>query len=169
MSVEKQTIFKEESAATAEAASTAETAEMKPTSVGVEENIAALLCHIPIIGLIFFFIEKENKVVRFHALQVIMLSIVLFVAAIAVAIISVDVISRETWLVGLDNKWTFLLLNHASKFHLISYSWHFRLTREKLSSSRLLASLQKNIQCRNRFNSKTNMKLSNTYNRFETV
>ena len=119
-SVEKQTIFKEESAATAEAASTVETAEMKPTSVGVEENIAALLCHIPIIGLIFFFIEKENKVVRFHALQVIMLSVVLFVAAIAVAIISVDVISRKTWLVGLDNKWTFLHLNHASKFHLIT-------------------------------------------------
>ena len=83
--VEKQTIFKEESA---EAAATLETAQMKPTSVGLEENIAAALCHLPIIGLIFFFIEKENKVVRFHALQVIMLSITVVVASIAVGILT---------------------------------------------------------------------------------
>ena len=83
--VDKQTIFKEESA---EAAATMETAEKKPTSVGLEENIAAALCHIPLIGLIFFFIEKGNKVVRFHALQVIMLSVVLIVASIAVGILT---------------------------------------------------------------------------------
>ena len=120
-SVEKQTIFKEESTATAEAAPTAETAEMKPTSVGVEENIAALLCHIPIIGLIFFFIEKENKVVRFHALQVIMLSVVLFVAAIAVAIISAMLSLVKLGWLGLIISGPFYILIMPASFILLLF------------------------------------------------
>jgi len=41
------------------------------TSSGLEENIASMICYIGIwlTGLIFFFIEKENKTIRFHALQ----------------------------------------------------------------------------------------------------
>ena len=44
---------------------------MAKTSTGLEENIAGLLCYVLgwISGLVFFLIEKENKFVRFHALQ----------------------------------------------------------------------------------------------------
>jgi uncharacterized membrane protein len=44
---------------------------MKKTSIGLEENIAGLLCYIAgwISGLIFLLIETENRFVRFHAVQ----------------------------------------------------------------------------------------------------
>jgi len=39
--------------------------------IGMDENVAAALCYIPIIGLIFLLIEpyNKNKTIRFHALQ----------------------------------------------------------------------------------------------------
>ena len=41
------------------------------TSLNMEENIAGLLCYLLtwVTGIIFFFLEKENKFVRFHAMQ----------------------------------------------------------------------------------------------------
>ena len=41
------------------------------TSMGLEENVAGALCYalIWITGIIFFFMEKENKTIRFHAMQ----------------------------------------------------------------------------------------------------
>lgn len=39
------------------------------SGLGLEPNIAAALSYIWIVGLIFFFIEKENRFIRFHALQ----------------------------------------------------------------------------------------------------
>ena len=41
------------------------------TSSGMNQNIAGLLCYVAgwITGLIFFLIEKENRFVRFHAMQ----------------------------------------------------------------------------------------------------
>jgi len=46
------------------------------TSMGMEPNVAGLLCYVLgwVTGLIFFLMEKENKFVRFHAMQ----SIVVF-------------------------------------------------------------------------------------------
>ena len=46
------------------------------TSIGLKPNVAALLSYLVgiITGVIFYVIEKENKFVRFHALQ----SIVVF-------------------------------------------------------------------------------------------
>jgi uncharacterized membrane protein len=46
-----------------------------PTSLGMEANVAAGLGYLFIIGLIFFFIEKTNRFVKFHAAQAILLSI----------------------------------------------------------------------------------------------
>ncbi|MEK7875140.1 MAG: DUF4870 domain-containing protein [Pseudomonadota bacterium] len=45
--------------------------ENKTTSTGLNENVAGLLCYLVgwVTGLIFFLIEKENKFVRFHAMQ----------------------------------------------------------------------------------------------------
>ena len=36
---------------------------------GLDPKVAAALSYIWIVGLIFFFIEKENRFVRFHAMQ----------------------------------------------------------------------------------------------------
>src|SRR5215472_10382164 len=40
-------------------------------SLGMEENVAAALCYIPIVGLIFLLVEpySKNKTIKFHALQ----------------------------------------------------------------------------------------------------
>lgn len=44
---------------------------MAKTSIGLEENIAGLLCYLLgwVTGIIFLIIEKESKFVRFHAIQ----------------------------------------------------------------------------------------------------
>ena len=44
---------------------------MEKTSVGLAENVAGLLCYVLgwISGIVFILIEKENKFVRFHAMQ----------------------------------------------------------------------------------------------------
>ncbi len=44
---------------------------MEKTSSGLQENVAGLLCYVLgwISGLVFFLIETENKFVRFHAVQ----------------------------------------------------------------------------------------------------
>jgi uncharacterized membrane protein len=59
---------------------------MAKTSTGLEENIAGLLCYVLgwISGLVFFLIEKENKFVRFHALQSIIVFGVLCLAGFVI-------------------------------------------------------------------------------------
>ncbi|MCF8011421.1 MAG: DUF4870 domain-containing protein [Clostridiales bacterium] len=60
--------------------------ENNKTSLGMNENIEALLCYILgwISGLVFLLIEKENKFVRFHAMQ----SIVIFLALFLISLVS---------------------------------------------------------------------------------
>lgn len=55
-----------------------ETKDLGKTSTGMQPNVAALLSYVLgwITGLIFYLIEKENKFVRFHAFQ----SLVVFLA-----------------------------------------------------------------------------------------
>jgi uncharacterized membrane protein len=52
---------------------------MNKSSTGLDENIAGVLCYVLgwITGIIFFLIESENKTVKFHAMQ----SILVFGAA----------------------------------------------------------------------------------------
>jgi len=44
---------------------------MAKTSTNLDENIAGFICYLGfwITGIIFYFMEKENKTVRFHGLQ----------------------------------------------------------------------------------------------------
>jgi len=44
---------------------------MEKTSTGLEANVAGLLCYVLgwVSGLVFILIEKEDKFVRFHAMQ----------------------------------------------------------------------------------------------------
>ena len=60
------------------------------SSTGLDENIAALLAYIVhvITGVIFFVIEKNSRLVRFHAMQSIILSVVWVVGMIAIWIVA---------------------------------------------------------------------------------
>lgn len=54
------------------------------SSTGLESNIAGLLCYVGafVTGLVFFFIEKDSRFVKFHALQSILLYVSLSVVNI---------------------------------------------------------------------------------------
>ena len=55
------------------------------SSTGLDDNIAALLSYIFgwVSGLIFFIMEKDSRLVRFHAMQSILLNAVALVVGIA--------------------------------------------------------------------------------------
>jgi len=59
------------------------------SSTGLDENIAALLSYIFgwVSGLVFFLIEKDSRLVRFHAMQSILFNVVAIVLAIALWIL----------------------------------------------------------------------------------
>lgn len=48
----------------------AETQKQK-AGLGLDENVASVLCYLIgwITGIIFYLVEKDNKVVKFHAMQ----------------------------------------------------------------------------------------------------
>jgi len=51
-----------------------------PSSIGMDPKVSAGLGYlILVVGLIFFFIEKQNRFVRFHTLQAVLLAVSLFV------------------------------------------------------------------------------------------
>jgi len=62
--------------------------ESQKTSIGLDENIASLLCYVLVwvTGIIFYLIEKDNRMVKFHALQSVLtflpLSIVYWIISI---------------------------------------------------------------------------------------
>src|SRR5699024_6366167 len=59
------------------------------TSSGLEQNIAALLCYLCwfITGIVFLVIEKENRFVRFHAMQSILTSIAIFIIGLLLTVV----------------------------------------------------------------------------------
>ena len=61
-------------------------AQAGKSSTGLDENIAALLSYIfgLVGGLVFFLIEKDSRLVRFHAMQSILLSATAFIGFIAI-------------------------------------------------------------------------------------
>lgn len=54
---------------------------MVKTSMNIEENIAGALCYVLVwlTGIIFFILEKNNKFVKFHAIQSIIVFLPLFI------------------------------------------------------------------------------------------
>lgn len=97
-----------------------------PTSMGMDANVAAGLSYIVgwITGLIFFFMEKQNRFVRFHALQSILFSVALTafyilidIVSFALAITSIPfmglLLSGVGFLVGIGTfiVWIFLVIN----------------------------------------------------------
>ncbi|MGG1685760.1 DUF4870 domain-containing protein [Pseudalkalibacillus sp. NRS-1564] len=63
----------------------------RKTSSGMEENVAGLLTYVLgfVTGIIFLLIEKENKFVRFHAMQSIVVFGTLFVASLVMNVIPI--------------------------------------------------------------------------------
>jgi len=61
------------------------------TSMGLEQNIAAGLSYVLgfITGIVFFAVEKENKFVRFHAMQSIVTFLPLFVISLFIGFIPI--------------------------------------------------------------------------------
>ena len=81
---------------------------MEKTSTGLAENIAGLLCYVLgwVSGLVFILIEKENKFVRFHAMQSIAafgaITVVLIVLSILALIPYIGIVFVIiNWIVGL--------------------------------------------------------------------
>jgi len=74
-----------------------ENKDLGKTSIGMQANIAALLSYLLgfITGIIFYIVEKENKFVRFHAMQ----SIVTFGFAF-VAMVILGFIPILGWVLG---------------------------------------------------------------------
>jgi len=66
------------------------------TKLGVAPNLGGLLCNIPcciglIVSIVAVVVEKENKFVRFHALQSLLLNGVFFVCGVALWLLSIVV------------------------------------------------------------------------------
>ncbi len=63
-----------------------EAKDLGKTSTGIKANVAGLLCYVLgwLTGLVFFLIEKENKFVRFHAMQSMIVFGALFILNIAI-------------------------------------------------------------------------------------
>lgn len=59
-----------------------ESGDLGKTSVGLEANVAGLLAYVlgPVSGIVFLVIEKDNRFVRFHAMQSTLMSLAVFVA-----------------------------------------------------------------------------------------
>ncbi len=83
--------------------------ENEKSAIGLDGNVTALIGYIfGIVALVLIFIEKDNKFVRFHALQSILWFVAFFVAMFAVGIIGFIlsfVISQVSatlgWVVGI--------------------------------------------------------------------
>ncbi len=59
------------------------------TTLGIDENVEALLCYVLgwVTGIVFLALERENKFVRFHAAQSLAVFLPLFVIVIIIGAI----------------------------------------------------------------------------------
>jgi uncharacterized membrane protein len=69
-------------------------AQVSKSSTGLDENVAALLSYILnwVSGLVFFLIEKDSRLVRFHSMQSILLGAVAAIVLIGLWILSFIVV-----------------------------------------------------------------------------
>jgi uncharacterized membrane protein len=80
-------------------------AQNPPASSGLAPNVAGALAYVlgPLTGVLFLVIEKENRFVRFHAAQSIVVGIALIILDIALTILStiLAVVPVIGWLIGI--------------------------------------------------------------------
>ena len=72
------------------------------SSTGLDENIAALLSYVFgwVSGLIFFLIEKDSRLVKFHAMQSILFNVFIAVVGIVLWIITFVIVIIGSQLPG---------------------------------------------------------------------
>lgn len=72
---------------------------MVKATFGLDENVASALCYVLVwvTGLIFFLVERDNKTVRFHAMQ----SIVVFLPLQILYWIASWFFFFFSWLIGI--------------------------------------------------------------------
>lgn len=58
------------------------------SSIGLAPNVAAAIAYIWIVGLVLFFMEKDNRFIRFHAMQSVLYGVVGSVVMIILAILN---------------------------------------------------------------------------------
>jgi uncharacterized membrane protein len=73
------------------------------SSTGLDENIAALLSYVFgwVSGLIFFLIEKESRLVRFHAMQSILFKVLIAVVGIVLWVVTFVIVIIGSQLPGI--------------------------------------------------------------------
>ena len=100
--------------------------EKGKNSLGLEDNIAGLLCYLGwwVTGIIFYILEKDNKFIRFHAMQSILVFFAVFVLGVIVNFLSWIIwplwfLSWIVWLLGVV-LWLVLMLKayQGEKFKL---------------------------------------------------
>ncbi len=78
--------------------------ETTKTVLGVNENIESLLCYVLgwVTGIVFLVLEKENKFVRFHAMQSLATFLPLFIISMVIGIVPIigPIISTLITLLG---------------------------------------------------------------------
>jgi len=90
------------------------------TSVGLDANVASMLCYLTmiccglgiIVSLVFFIIEKTNRLLRFHAMQALLFGGVWVVLGIALKILT-SILSIGDLDLGLLIFWGMLLVRLA--------------------------------------------------------
>mgnify|MGYP003288735490 CR=1 FL=1 len=72
------------------------------SSTGLDENVAALLSYIFgwLSGLIFFLIEKDSRLVRFHAMQSLLLNVLVIIVGIVIWVVTVVMWLISTQIAG---------------------------------------------------------------------
>jgi uncharacterized membrane protein len=78
--------------------------EKAKTALGIDENIEGLLCYVLgwITGIVFLILEKENRFVRFHAIQSMATFLVLTVAMMIIGLIPIiGLLSILIWILSL--------------------------------------------------------------------
>jgi uncharacterized membrane protein len=90
---------------------------MEKTSLGIEENVEGALCYVFgwLTGIIFYILEKDNKFVRFHAMQSIITFLALTVISVVLMFISFALmfIPYIGWIIGMFLWLIYFLLSIA--------------------------------------------------------
>jgi uncharacterized membrane protein len=73
----------------------------KKTSMGLDENVEGALCYVLgfVTGIVFLLMEKDNKFVKFHAIQSIVISLILIIVNMLITTLLYSMFSYATmWL-----------------------------------------------------------------------
>jgi uncharacterized membrane protein len=113
---------------------------MEKTSTGLEAKVAGLLCYVLwwVSGLVFILIEKENKFVRFHAVQSIAVFGAITIVQIILGILSIIpfiwlifyILSIVVWIIGVV-LWIVLMVK-AYQGEMYKLPWAGNFAEERI-------------------------------------